>query len=63
MSLQQAKKVKIGDKVIIKNTGHVVTVTDVLFIMGGIGYPTDTVSFAVSGTDKRYHHKALQLIN
>ena len=63
MSLQQAKKVKIGDKVIIKDTGHIVTVTDVLFIMGGIGYPTDAVSFAVSGTDKRYYHKELQIIN
>ena len=63
MSLQHAKKVKIGDKIIIKNTGHVVTVTDVLFIMGGIGYPTDTVSFAVSATDKRYHHKEVQIIN
>lgn len=62
MSLREAKKCKIGDKVKLKDTGKVVTVTDVLFIMGGIGYPTDTVLFAVSGTDKRYHHKTLQLL-
>lgn len=56
MSLQQAKKIKVGDKVIVKNTGKVITVSDIL-------YDTNTILFEDKITGKIYRHREMWLVN
>ena len=48
--------IKIGDKVIVKNTGKVKTVADIL-------YDTNTILFVDKITGKIYRHRELWLVN
>lgn len=59
MSLREAKHIRVGDKVVVKETGQVLTVSGASFVMAGIGYPQDAIEFAFEETDRRYFHQGL----
>ena len=62
MNLQEAKKVKVGDKVIVKGTEQMLTVANKTFVMAGIGYPTNAIQFEFEETDDRHFHQFLKKV-
>lgn len=61
MTLREAKKVKIKDKVVVKETDQVLTVANKTFYLAGVGYYSNTMVFEFDETDKRYTHQGLKL--
>ena len=62
MSLREAKRVKIGEKVVVKKTGMILTVSNKTFVRAGIGYPQDAIQFEFEEIKEKIFHSALKAV-
>lgn len=62
MSLKEAKRVKIGERVVVKKTGMILTVSNKIFVMAGIGYPQNAIEFEFEEIKEKIFHSALKTV-
>ncbi len=63
MTLREAKKCKIGDKVQVKKTGETDTIKELQFNLAGVGYPVECMTFRLDKVSGTYRHPQLKRYN
>lgn len=63
MTLREAKRIEIGDRVFHKETKQVFTVSEKEFIPSGCGYPSNTIMFSFEETEEKYAHDLIKKID